>query len=318
MPPCPAAYARPMAEWSPDLDVDAGLAAALIAEQFPELAGSPVEPLGAGWDNAVFAVGDPPRWALRFPRRAVAVPGVKREIAVLPRLAPLLPVAIPAPRWVGEPSADLGYPWPFFGAPLIRGHEPAEAAPSDEDRAAVGAQVGTVLRVLHDPAIAARLGGGLPEDPNRRADMPYRAAGTREWLERLERAGLWNRPPSVDGLLDKAAALPPAPATVVAHGDLHVRHLLVADGGQLTGIIDWGDLCRADPSIDLSLYWSFLPPRARPEFLDAYGAVAQAALLRARVLALFLSAALAVYAAEERLPALRAEALAGLDRALAG
>ncbi len=305
-----------MAEWTPDLDVDTGLAAALIEDQFPELAGSPVEPLGAGWDNAVFAVGDPPEWAFRFPRRAVAVPGVKREIAVLPRLAPLLPVAIPAPRWVGGPSERRGYPWPFFGAPLIEGHEPAEAPLSDEDRVAIGAQVGTVLHVLHDPAVAARLGSGLPEDPNRRADMPFRAAATLDWLGRLERAGLWNPPPSVHGLLAEAAALPPAPATVVAHGDLHVRHLLVADGGQLTGIIDWGDLCRADPSIDLSLYWSFLPPGARPTFLDAYGDVAVSALRRARVLALFLSAALAAYAAEQGSAALLAESLAGLDRAL--
>jgi aminoglycoside phosphotransferase (APT) family kinase protein len=307
-----------MAEWSPDLEVDQDLAAALIAEQWPELAGSPVEPLGAGWDNAVFAVGGPPTWAFRFPRRAVAVPGVEREIAILAQLAPLLPVVIPAPRWIGRASEALAYPWPFFGAQLIGGAEPAEVAPSDEDRAAIGAQLGAALRALHEPALAQRLGGSLPEDPNRRTDMPFRVAGTLEWLARLERAELWSRPPSVQPILDEAAALPPVPATVLAHGDLHVRHLLVADGGRLAGIIDWGDVCRADASIDLSLYWSFLPPAARPTFLDAYGAVAAPVLLRARVLALFLSAALAVYAAEEGNRALLGESLAGLDRALAG
>jgi aminoglycoside phosphotransferase (APT) family kinase protein len=307
-----------MAEWTPDFEVDSALATALIAEQFPALADARVTPLGAGWDNAVFAVGDPPEWAFRFPRRAVAVPGVRREIAALPDLAPLLPVAIPAPRWVGRPSPAAGYPWPFFGAPLIAGAEPADAIPSDEERAAIGAQLGAALHALHDPALVARLGANLPIDPNRRGDMPFRAATTLAWLDRLERAGLWYRRPSVQRILDEAGQLPPPRATVVAHGDLHVRHLLVADGGRLTGIIDWGDLCVADPGIDLSLYWSFLPPSARSVFLDAYGPVTDAALLRARVLALFLSAALVAYAADVGLPALGDEALAGLERTLAG
>jgi aminoglycoside phosphotransferase (APT) family kinase protein len=307
-----------MAEWTPDLEVGRDLAATLIAEQFPELAGSRVEPLGAGWDNAVFAVGDPPHWAFRFPRRAIAVPGVEREITVLPQLAPLLTVAIPTPRWAGRPSPDLDYPWPFFGAPLIEGREPAAAAPSRADRAAVGVQLGAALRALHDPALVARLGGGLPVDPNRRMDMPHRGVMARDWLARLEGAGLWTAPPLVQGILEKAAALPPVSATVLAHGDLHGRHILLADGGRLAGIIDWGDLCRADPGIDLSLYWSFLPQFARPAFLDAYGPVSPAALLRARVLALGLSAALAVYAADAGNTALLTESLAGLDRCLEG
>ncbi len=75
-------------------------------------------------------------------------------------------------------------------------------------------------------------------------------------------------------------------------------------------------MCLADPGIDLPLYWSFLPPAARPAFLDAYGPVADAALARARVLALGLSAALAVYAADQGNAALLSESLAGLDRAL--
>ncbi len=214
-----------MAEWRADLEIDRALAAALISEQFPEQfpprGGPPIEPLGVGWDNAVFVVGKPPEWAFRFPRRAIAVPGVRREIELLPLLAPMLAVAIPTPRWIGEPSERLGYPWPFFGAPLIAGAEPSDAAPSDADRAAIGAQLGAALRSLHDPALVGRLAGSLPTDPNRRTDMPHRAGMAREWLDRLMRAGLWTTPPSVDGLLSQAIGLPPAPPTVVAHGDLH-------------------------------------------------------------------------------------------------
>jgi len=80
-------------------------------------------------------------------------------------------------------------------------------------------------------------------------------------------------------------------------------------------VIDWGDLCRSDPAIDLQLLWSFLPPAARPAFLDAYGPVSDEQLLRARVLAFSLCAALALYAHAENLPNVKREALDGLERA---
>lgn len=103
---------------------------------------------------------------------------------------------------------------------------------------------------------------------------------------------------------------------MLAHGDLHVRHALVDGAGRLTGVIDWGDVCRAPASVDLLLYWSAFPPAARERFLAAYGNVDDTGLLRARVLALFLSATLAVYARAQSIPALEAEGLSGLERTL--
>ena len=50
--------------------------------------------LAEGWDNTVWLVDE--SWVFRFPRRAAAVAGVEREIAVLPRLAPFLPLPIPS------------------------------------------------------------------------------------------------------------------------------------------------------------------------------------------------------------------------------
>ena len=45
------------------------------------------------------------RSAFRFPRRAIAMPGVEREIRVLPGLARELPLPIPTPTFIGRPSA---------------------------------------------------------------------------------------------------------------------------------------------------------------------------------------------------------------------
>jgi aminoglycoside phosphotransferase (APT) family kinase protein len=119
----------------------------------------------------------------------------------------------------------------------------------------------------------------------------------------------------VAGLLDAALTLPAPERSAVVHGDLHVRHVLVDAEGALTGVIDWGDVCRADPAIDLMLLWSFPPAAAREGFIDAYGPVGPDQLLRARVLALFLCATLALYAHHEGEPALEREAVAGLARA---
>ena len=102
------------------------------------------------------------------------------------------------------------------------------------------------------------------------------------------------------------------------HGDLHALHVLVGpDGdGVLAGVIDWGDVCRANPCADLSLVWSAFPPIARERFFAVYGPIDEDALLRGRVLALFLCATLAAYARDARDAALEGEMLRGLERTL--
>jgi aminoglycoside phosphotransferase (APT) family kinase protein len=128
---------------------------------------------------------------------------------------------------------------------------------------------------------------------------------------------LWRVPRRVHRLLDEAKRrLPPPEPPVLVHGDLHFRHVLVDGDGAASGVIDWGDVCLADPAIDLQLVWSFLEPEQRAAFLDAYGRpVAEAQLVRARVLALSLCAALAAYGHGERMGSVEREALDGLTRA---
>ena len=82
-------------------------------------------------------------------------------------------------------------------------------------------------------------------------------------------------------------------------------------------MIDWIDVCRADPAIDLPLYWGYLTPAGRRAFHEEYGPVGADGLLRARVLALSLWGVLAEYARDVGIEPLGREALAGLDRAVA-
>jgi aminoglycoside phosphotransferase (APT) family kinase protein len=299
-----------VAVWDAEIEVDEALARALIAARFPALDGSSLRRVGTGWDNVVWATAD--GVAFRFPRRRIAIAGIEREIALLPALAPRLPLAIPDAAYPAAPCAR--FPWPWFGSRLIAGREIAAARLDGAARLVLAQQLGDFLRVLHDLDLDGA--DALPADPLHRTHMAIRVPATRTALTAA--APLWTAPAWVDDLLAEAERLPAPAATALVHGDLHVRHVLVDAAGAATGVIDWGDLCRADPSADLSLYWSLLTPAARDAFLAAYGPVEQHALLRARVLALFLCATLATYAHAEDMPDLEREALDGLTRTLVG
>ena len=295
-----------MAVWEPEIVVDEPLARRLL-RQFPELEGEPLQRLAHGWDYTVWLVGG--RYTFRFPRRQVGVPGTEREIMVLPKLAPLVPLPVPAPLFVGRLTDE--YPWPFFGSAFLPGREVAEAELDEDARLEVALQLAAFLRALH----AVELDLPLPVDVNGRADMSRRVPLVHESLDELARQGLWQPNTHIDELLSEAERLPPAELDTVVHGDFHIRQFLV-DGRRVTGVIDWVDVCRSDAAIDLSLLWSFVARENRPAFLDAYGAVAEAQLVRARVLALSLCSALALSAHAQGLEAVEREALVGLDRAL--
>jgi aminoglycoside phosphotransferase (APT) family kinase protein len=298
-----------MAQWTAERRVDEALAVSLIARQFPPLPERSLEFLGEGWDYAAFLVDE--SLVFRFPRREVGLPGTEREIAKLPVLEPLLPVPIPRPLHVGRASED--FPWPFYGAPYLQGAEPDNSL-SDDTRSALARPLARVLRALHSPETLAAAGDGLPVDPMGRADMAVRVPRTRETLAAI--GELWQPPAEVDGLLEQALDLSPPEPYAVCHGDLHFRQLLV-DGRTLAGIVDWVDLCRGEPAMDLSLVFGFLPLVARREFFSEYGEVEPAAAVRARVLALNLMSVLVRYGHDEGLPGVGAEALAGLGRVLA-
>jgi aminoglycoside phosphotransferase (APT) family kinase protein len=301
--------------WEPEYTVTEAEAAELVAAQFPRLRGAPVEALATGWDNTVFLVGG--EWVFRFPRRAVVLPGVRREITVLPRLAPRLPLPIPVPELAGRPSA--AFPWPFWGARHLPGRELAESGLADADRTLAADGLGAFLRALHDPALIRAAGTALPRDPMSRAEPSVRSPLARERLARLARDDVWRPDPAVRTLLREGERLGPATGAVaVSHGDLHIRHLLVDGDARAAAVIDWGDLSVADPAVDLSLAYGGFTGAARTALLSAYGPVAAETELRARVLAVFLCAALAEYAVATGRDRLLAEALTGIARAAGG
>ncbi|MFT4187873.1 MAG: phosphotransferase [Aeromicrobium sp.] len=285
-----------MTQWTPERVVTLAEAERLTGESDPRL-------LGEGWDNTVVAHR---RLAFRFPRRSLALAGVEREIAWLPRLAERLPSPVPVPATTG---AFGDPPWPFWGHELLPGEELARRP--DVDRAAVAAQLGGFLRTLHD--LPHDLAAPLPVDPNRRADATDRAARARELLAVLVADGVVEGDERREEWLARAdAASVERRPLVVSHGDLYARHVLI-DGDRITGVIDWGDVCLAPASVDLSVAFSLFDGADREAFWTAYGDIDPLTEVRARTMAVFSGAA---YAHDLGDDVLLAEAVHGLARAV--
>lgn len=247
--------------------LEAELVAGLIADQHPDLARLPLQIVDAGWDNALFRLGND--LAVRLPRRAASAALVVNEQTWLPRLAPRLPLPIPVPLRMGTPGR--GYPWRWSIVPWLAG----SAADQHEPASSQAAPLAAFLRALH---VAAP--GDAPVNPFRGCSLDVRVPSA---VERMERLALKTNliTPAIGRIWDQAvgAALDVAPTWL--HGDLHPGNVLVA-GGAISGVIDWGDITSGDCATDLAAIWMlFDEPRARYDALAAYNC-SEATLQRAR------------------------------------
>jgi len=272
-------------------------ALALVARRFPEIPGERIEHLGTGFDNVAYLIDG--EWVFRFCRRELGVRFLETELAVVPRLAGRLPVAIPnlqfSGTW-GEP------PWPFAGHRIVRGRSACTLALSDGQRLDLVPAIAEFLSAVHAiPVDEARSWGAGPH-PMRRIELEQRPRRIREHLARIAERRLLDVEPLgrlLDALVEQLRACDLASEPLVLlHGDLYSRHLLLDEDLGLCGVIDWGDVHVGNVGIDLSLVHAFLPPSAHERFLAAYGPVSDRVWACARFHALAHETAVVMFADE--------------------
>lgn len=269
--------------WTAEVALSPEEARLLILAQFPELAPARVELLGSGWDYWAFLVNG--HLVFRFPRRAMVANVVEREWGILPLLAPHLPLAVPVPRFLGEPGRN--YPYPFLGHELIPGTDACRVRWRHGAREQAGVLLARFLARLHRIPVQAADLAWAPGDELGRADLEKRLRPLQERLERMAPSLGEERARHVGELASELAATPPfAGAPVWVHGDLYACQVLVNDSLQPTGVLDWVDVHLGDPALDLALAFGFLPPAGRASFRAAYGPIEEAAWSRARFRAL--------------------------------
>lgn len=251
-----------------EVNVDEPLIRALLREQHPDLAHLPCVPVDAGWDNIMVRLGN--SLCLRLPRRAAAAALIEHEQAWLPGLSKVLPLPIPVPLRVGQPGC--GYPWRWSIVPWLAG----DAADLTPPAAGEATRLGEFLKALHTPAPAA-----APSNPVRGVPLQH-ARGIEERMQRLAAMSPSLVTSDVYRVWQAALAAPIDVGPTWLHGDFHARNVLVNEGN-LTGIIDWGDITAGDRATDLAAIWMlFADPEARSRALSSSGLVTQATYLRAK------------------------------------
>jgi aminoglycoside phosphotransferase (APT) family kinase protein len=251
-----------------EVEIEALLVSQLLAEQHPDLQYQSIEFVDAGWDNAMFRLGD--RLAVRLPRRAMAARLIANEQHWLPHLAQQLPIAVPVPDRIGLPNAL--YPWHWSVMPWL----PGQTADKIRLNANHARQIGLFLKALHVSAP-----DNAPKNPVRGVPLSQRGTMLDERMQRVE-AQIAAISPIIRSIWQQAVAAPIDVDPTWIHGDLHPRNILVDEGG-ITGVIDWGDLAAGDRATDLAALWCLFPDRQlRQQAIDVYGGVSAATLARAK------------------------------------
>jgi aminoglycoside phosphotransferase (APT) family kinase protein len=239
--------------------VDAALVHRLIASQHPRWAGLPIERVASdGTTNAIYRLGQAA--AVRLPLVRYGEQAIDVEGRWLPRIAPGLPLAVPAQLATGVP--DAGYPFRWSVHRWIEG-EPVSRAPVD-DLVALAESLAAWLAALH--RIDTTGGPDAAVNDLRGVPLALRDAETRRGLATLEgevdvdaalevweealRAERWSRPP------------------VWFHGDLLAGNLLARDG-RLAAVIDFAGLGVGDPACDLMIAWGLFSGESRAAFREA-------------------------------------------------
>jgi aminoglycoside phosphotransferase (APT) family kinase protein len=237
-------------------DITPGVAARLVAAQFPQWADLPVVPVALdGWDNTTFRLGT--ELSVRLPSADAYVAQIEKEHRWLPLLARRLPLQIPEPVALGEPGSGFPRPWSIYRW-------------IDGDHA-------TVERIANMPTFAADLTGFLTAlyaidasgGPRAGAHSFFRGGPVDTW-DAKARESIEVMADDIDAKVaaevwGAAVASTWDRSPVWVHGDVVGSNLLVADG-RLRGVIDFGCAAVGDPACDLVMAWTFFTGESRDVF----------------------------------------------------
>jgi aminoglycoside phosphotransferase (APT) family kinase protein len=206
-------------------------ARALFGDWLRERAADHEEP-HEGWDTVATVVEG--TWLDRVPRFADTDVQLRNEVGLMARLAPLLPLEVPAPVVLEDSPLRVRHR-------LVQGELATTATLTADD----GRRLGEFLRALHDMPVNVYVESGIPDRAAARAEL---LATLERMLHRVLPLVPAEHQEAGKALLRRVALH--TPATLV-HGDLAAHHVTSGPDG-LRGVLDWKDARVADPAVDLA------------------------------------------------------------------
>jgi aminoglycoside phosphotransferase (APT) family kinase protein len=238
-----------------EVDVDADMVRALLAEQRPDLADLSLNGVAStGTVNALFRIGDD--LVARLPLVEHWSADIEREWEWLPWLsARITALRLPEPVFKGRPNAIFPFAWSIYW--WIEG-EPYSDELVDDEVGAAQTLARFVLELRSLPVDGAPTAGRDPlaelDEETREAIREARGvidvdAAMHAWDLALE-APAWNGEP------------------VWIHTDL-LRPNLLVHHGRLDAVIDFGGAGVGDPASDLTAAWATFGQEGRRAYRDA-------------------------------------------------
>lgn len=230
--------------------------------------GAVVNEAGLDYRVVMAADRDGRRWVLRLPRRADVTAGMAAEIRILALVRPALAAdGVAVPDWRIRTPALVAYP-ALPGAPGLTITDAGEPEwhmdPASPDYAA---RLGRLLAALHavtpEQAAAAGVEVRTPGQARQawrddidkvRAEFTVAPAFAEAWERWLADDTCW------------------PDRTVMTHGEIYPAHVLQAEDGTVTGVLDWTTARVDDPARDLSAQFGAAGADMLHVTLEAYAA----------------------------------------------
>ncbi len=239
--------------------IDELLAKKLISEQFPRWENLPIRAVEkSGWDNRTFHLGN--EMTIRLPSTEEYAPQILKEFQCLPKLAQHITTCkITSPLALGIPGAF--YPWNWTVNRWIEGESASVEKISDLNQFAEDlAHFLTELQSIDST-------GGPSAGPHNFYRGGNLSAYDAEICEALLKIKNKKEQRIAEQLWADALSSLWETTPVWVHGDLAVGNILIHKG-QLTAVIDFGQLAIGDPACDLAIAWNLFSGKSRDKFRE--------------------------------------------------
>ncbi len=235
---------------------------AIVRKKFPNIDNAKIQIFDYGWDYVVTVVDN--TMAFRFPRREDYAKTLPIEVNFLDQFTKISPIRVPKLAYEKDEKTGISYVTYRF-IPGVQFTKSISKTFSKEELLTVAQQLGKFLTVVHTfPVEKARQLGiqriNSLDSWNKRLSkikkevFPHISENEQQWIIKL-----------FENFLKNIKMVPIK--SVLTHSDIMPEHIIVDPKTHtLSGIIDFGDMCIADPAYD----FTFLSRYGRDFLNEAY------------------------------------------------